>query len=298
VVENKAGASGAIGSALVDRLVASGLQPLVAGRRPERLRSRWPSLEARELDALDPASIERAVRGVDVLYYLIHSMEAGSSAFDERDRRAATNVARAALDAGVGRIVYLGGLGEDDEALSQHLESRHEVGRALAASGPPVLELRAAMVIGPTSASFRMLADLVERLPVMVLPKWVDTESQPIALTDVVAYLDAARDVPVEEHHTVVGIGGADVVTYRQMLETYAELRGKRRVLLGVPLLTPHLSSLWCGLVTSVDEHVARPLIDGMVHDMTVTDDAATQLFPDVSPMGFEDAIRSTLAAR
>jgi uncharacterized protein YbjT (DUF2867 family) len=154
------------------------------------------------------------------------------------------------------------------------------------------------MVIGPRSASFRMLADLVDRLPAMVLPKWVDTESQPIAEDDVVAYLASGRDVPLEEQHTIVGIGGADVVTYRRMLETYAELRGKRRLLVSVPLLSPRLSSLWCGLVTGVDEHVARPLIDGMVHDMTVDDDRAEILFPHLSPLGFKDALRAALQRR
>jgi len=194
--------------------------------------------------------------------------------------------------------VYLGGLGSDDDELSQHLSSRHETGEVLARSGPPVLELRAAMVIAPDSASFRMLSDLVERLPAMVLPKWVDTPSQPIALEDVVSYLAAARDVPLDGGHTIVEIGGADVVTYRQMLETYAALRHKRRVLVGVPLLTPKLSSLWTGLVTSVDEHVARPLIDGMVHPIVVTDERSNELFPQIAPKGFKDALRTAMRQR
>lgn len=292
------GASGAVGSALVDRFAAEGERPVVAGRRPDELRDRWPALEARGFDALEPGSIERVVRDVDVLYYLIHSMEEGSSSFDERDRRAAEEVARAAKDAGVSRIVYLGGLGEDDADLSEHLSSRHETGAVLAQHGPPVLELRAAMVMAPDSASFRMLSDLVERLPAMVLPKWVDTPSQPIALEDVVSYLVASRDVPFEGQHMIVGIGGADVVTYRQMLETYASLRHKKRYLVGVPVLTPRLSSLWTGLVTSVDEHVARPLIEGMVTPMVVTDDRAQRLFPHIEPKGFRDALRAALAAR
>jgi uncharacterized protein YbjT (DUF2867 family) len=292
------GASGTFGSALVERLVAGGDPPVVAGRHPGRLRERWPNLEAREFDALEPESAARVVKDVDVLYYLIHSMEEGSSSFGERDRRAAEQVAASAKDAGVSRVVYLGGLGSDDEELSDHLSSRHETGRVLASHGPPVLELRAAMVIAPDSASFRMLSDLVERLPAMVLPKWVDTPSQPIAIEDVVEYLAAARDVPIEEQHAIVEIGGADVVTYRQMLETYASLRHKRRYLVGVPLLTPKLSSLWTGLVTGVDEHVARPLIDGMTHPMVVTDDRAERLFPNIAPRGFKDALRTAIAAR
>ncbi|HYG72448.1 MAG TPA: NAD(P)H-binding protein [Actinomycetota bacterium] len=291
------GASGAVGSALVDRLVADGSPPVVAGRGPDALGARWPSLEARGFDALDAATILDAVRGVDVVYYLIHSMESGATPFDERERSAATNVARAAADAGVGRIVYLGGLGEDADDLSQHLASRHATGRTLAEHGPPVLELRAAMVVGADSASYRMLADLVDRLPAMVLPKWVDTPTQPIAEQDVISYLAAARDVPLEDDHTIVEIGGADVVTYREMLRTYARMRGKRRMLLGVPLLTPRLSSLWCGLITSVDNQVARPLIDSMVFPTVVRDDRAARFFPAISPRGFEAALRAALNA-
>ena len=292
------GASGTVGAALVERLLGEGESPVVAGRDPGRLRGRWPSLEARGFDALDAAGLAELVEGVDVLYYLIHSMEEGAGSFGERDARAAENVGRAAKEAGVGRVVYLGGLGEDDEELSEHLSSRHETGRVLAEFGPAVLELRAAMVVGPGSASFRMLSDLVERLPAMVLPKWVDTPSQPIALDDVTAYLAAARHVPLVPGHTIVGIGGADVVTYRQMLETYATLRRKRRLLLGIPLLTPRLSSLWCGLVTSVDRNVARPLIDGMVTPTIVRDEEASALFPQIEPVGFAEAMRRALAAR
>ncbi len=151
------------------------------------------------------------------------------------------------------------------------------------------------MVVGSDSASFRMLSDLVERLPAMVLPRWVDTPSQPIAIDDVTAYLAAARHVPIGSGHTIVGIGGADVVSYRQMLQTYATLRGKRRFLLGIPLLTPRLSSLWCGLVTSVDNNVARPLVDGMVNPTIVRDDEASRLFPQIEPVGFAEAIRRAL---
>lgn len=291
------GASGAVGSALVERLVSDGSSPVVAGRDPDALRARWPSLEARGFDALDAVTIADAVGDVDTLYYLIHSMESGAKPFDERERSAATNVARAAATAGVGRIVYLGGLGEDDDDLSQHLTSRHETGRTLAEHGPPVLELRAAMVVGAESASYRMLSDLVHRLPAMVLPRWVDTPTQPIAEQDVISYLAAARDVGLEEDHTIVEIGGADVMTYREMLQTYARLRGKRRLLLRVPLLTPRLSSLWCGLVTSVDNQVARPLIDSMVFPTVVRDDRAARVFPAISPRGFEDALRAALDA-
>lgn len=289
------GASGAIGSRLVGRLVAVGQQPTVTGRRPERLHQRWPDLRAVELDALRPQTLERALRGIDVGYYLIHSMGEGERGFEERDRQAAENFARAAREAGVARVVYLGGLGRRDQELSPHLASRQETGRALAANGPPVVELRAAIVVAPESASFRMLTDLVRRLPVMVVPRWVETRSQPIAVADVLEYLVASADVRTDEHHTIVEIGAETPVSYREMLDTYARLTGRRRSLLGVPFLTPRLSSLWCAFTTSVPLSVARPLIDGLTAEMLVTDDAATKLFPDIRPVPFEEALRRAM---
>lgn len=291
------GASGAIGSRLVERLVAGGERPVVSGRRPEALRERFPGLEVRALDALRPETIAPALAGVRTLYYLIHSMEPGATSFDERDRAAALNVGRSAREAGLERIVYLGGLGEGSAELSRHLSSRHETGRVLAEEGPPVVELRASVVLAAEGASFRMLADLVRRLPAMVVPRWVDTRTQPIALADVLSYLCAARELALERHHTVVEIGGPDVVTFRQMLETYARLEGRRRLVVGVPVLTPWLSSLWCGLTTSVPTSVARPLILGMTHETVVRGDEAARRFPDVHPMGFEDALRAAMGA-
>lgn len=292
------GATGAIGSALVDGLHRDGERPLVAGRRPDALRATYPDLEARRLDALDPATVEEALQGVQVLYYLIHSMEPGTASFDERDRVAAASVAQTAKRLGVERVVYLGGLGDDAADLSKHLSSRHETGAVLAEHGPPLIELRAAMVIGAESASFRMLLDLVGRLPAMVVPRWVETPTQPIALEDAVAYLAAARKVPLEGQRTVVEIGGADVLTYRQMMAITARLLGHRRLVVGVPLLTPRLSSLWCGLTTSVPTSVARPLIDGMVHPTVVRDNRAASLFPQIEPLRFEEAVRRALGER
>jgi len=289
------GASGAIGSRLVDRLVAEGANPIPAGRRPEALRERFPGTEPRAIDALRPETLPAALEGITTLYYFIHSMEPGAAEFDERDRAAALNVARSARDAGVERTIYLGGLGDEEAALSQHLASRHETGRVLAEEGPPLLEFRAAMVVGAQSASFRMLSDLVHRLPAMVVPRWVETRSQPIAIADVVSYLSEGRRVPIQGRRTVVEVGGADVITYREMMQTFARMRGKRRVMVGVPLLTPRLSSLWCGLTTSVPRTVARPLIMGMTHEMVVRDDAARTMFPDIRPMGFEEALRRAL---
>jgi uncharacterized protein YbjT (DUF2867 family) len=292
------GASGAIGSALVERLLAEGDRPLLTGRRPEDLRRRFPDLEARRLDALDASTVAPALEGATVVYYLIHSMEPGVGGFAERDVVAARAVARAAREAGVERIVYLGGLGRERAALSHHLASRQETGDTLAADGPALVELRAAMVVGAASASFRMLADLVERLPAMVVPRWVDTPTQPIAIDDAVEYLAAARSIPLEGHRTVVEVGGADVLTYREMMLVYARLRGRRRLIVGVPFLTPRLSSLWCGLTTSVSSAVARPLIDGMVVPTVVTDDLHERLFPQIRPIGFDEALRRALAGR
>lgn len=291
------GASGAIGSRLVERLVRDGERPAVAGRDPDRLRRRWPELRAVELDVLRPETIVPALAGIDVAYYLVHSMETGVASFAERDRAGASSFARAARRAGVERVVYLGGLG-GDEGLSEHLSSRRETGRVLAEEGPPLLEFRAAMVVGRESASYRMLADLVTRLPVMVVPRWVDTPSQPIGLRDVVAYLSAGRTSTLEGRHAVVEVGGADIVSYRQMLEIYARVQGKARTVIGVPFLSPKLSSLWCGIVTSVPAEVARPLIDGMVHPLVATGDAALRLFPDIHPVGFEEAVREAIEGK
>jgi uncharacterized protein YbjT (DUF2867 family) len=270
----------------------------VTGRRPEALRRRWPDLEARRLDVLDPDTLPDALGGATCAYYLVHSMEPGAGSFAERDARGARAFARAAHGAGVGRVVYLGGLGYEDQALSEHLRSRQETGRILAADGPPLLELRAAVVIGPESASFRMLVDLVRRLPAMVVPRWVDTPSQPIAIDDVISYLSAARGVAMPTRHTIVEIGGPDVVTYRDMIQLAAAETGRARLIVGVPLLTPRLSSYWTALTTDVPMAVTRPLIDGMSVPLVLRDpDTARRLFPGIEPLGFREALRRALAA-
>ena len=292
------GAGGYVGACLVERLQAEGegARLRVAGRAPERLRARWPQLEAVRVDALEPASIPPAVRGVDTAYYLVHSMAAGEAGFAERDLAAARNFAAAAREAGVRLVVYLGGLGQEGDALSQHLASRQATGRELAAHGPAVVEFRAGMVIGPGSASFRMLADLVRRLPVMVTPRWVRTRSQPISERDATAYLAAARDLDPPGQHTVVEVGGADVLTYHEMMERFAALHGWRRAIVPVPVLTPRLSSLWCGLVTSVPTAIARPLIESLRNEAVVRSDLARRLFPGIQPVGFDLALRWALA--
>ena len=291
------GASGTIGGRLVDDLRGRGDRPVPAGRSPERLRERWPDLDARRLDVLDPATLAAGLEGIEVAYYLVHSMEPGAGSFAERDAEGAEAFARAARTAGVERVVYLGGVGYDDQPLSEHLRSRQETGRILAEHGPRVLELRAAMVMAADSASFRMLIDLVRRLPAMIVPKWVDTPSQPIGVDDVIAYLAAARAVPLEEQHTIVEIGGADVVTYRDMIRMAAERTGRSPLIVGMPLLTPKLSSYWTALTTDVSTSVARPLIDGMTVPLVLRDpDTARRLFPDITPMGFREALQRALA--
>lgn len=291
------GASGSIGSRLVDRLVEVGHTPRIAGRDPDRLTARWPQLSAVELDVVRPATLAAAVNGIAAAYYLVHSMEPGTDGgFRERDAQGARNFARAAMEAGVQRVIYLGGLGRDDQDLSEHLASRQETGRILAEEGPQLLELRAAMVIGSDSASYRMLTDLVNRLPAMILPRWVSTPSQPIAMSDVVSYLKAALEVDLPQARTIVEIGGPDVLTYRRMIELVAEQRGKHPVLITVPFLTPKLSSYWCAITTSVPMAIAQPLIEGMTVPMVIRPEKANTLFPDIAPMAFRDALREAIA--
>lgn len=293
------GASGSIGSRLADRFAAAGRGPLrLAGRDPAKLRSRWPDLEAVELDVLRAETLPAALQGVDVAYYLVHSMEPSAGGdFHGRDAQGARDFARAAREAGVRRVIYLGGLGDERDRLSEHLRSRQETGRILAAEGPPVLEFRAAMVLAGDSASFRMLDDLVRRLPAMVVPRWVSTPSQPIAVGDMLAYLERGPDVDLRDHHTIVEVGGSDRVTYKEMIAIVAEREGRRRPpMVEVPLLTPRLSSYWCALTTSVPAALARPLIEGLATPMVVTNDDATRLFPDIHPMGFREGLDRAMA--
>jgi uncharacterized protein YbjT (DUF2867 family) len=238
-------------------------------------------------DVLDADSLEPALAGVDSAYYLIHSMGSLRD-FEEQDRIAARNFASAARRAGVRRIIYLGGLGHGPD-LSPHLRSRREVGEILRESGVPVLELRASIVIGSGSLSFELVRALVERLPVMITPRWVEIEAQPIAIDDLLAYLVAALDVPLPESRTFE-IGGADRVSYGDLMREYARQRGLRRAMIRVPVLTPRLSSLWLGLVTPLYARVGRKLLESIQHPTIVTDPAAREVFP-VRPRGSREAI-------
>jgi uncharacterized protein YbjT (DUF2867 family) len=290
------GASGYIGGRLIDHLRALEVPVRAAGRRPGPLHDRWSDIQVAEMDVFRPGTIGPATEGVRVAFYLVHSMAEGEAGFEERDRVAARNFAEAARLGGVETIVYLGGLGGEADRLSPHLASRQETGLVLAEHGPDVVEFRAGMVIGAGSASFRMLMDLVKRLPAMVTPRWVQTRSQPIAIDDVLSYLQRAPDLGIAERRAVVEIGGADVLTYRQMMERVAAARGRHPLIVPVPVLTPRLSSLWCGLVTSVPTSIARPLIEGLRNETIVRDDAAARLFPDVRPMGFDEAVARALS--
>jgi uncharacterized protein YbjT (DUF2867 family) len=267
------GATGYIGGRLVPELLDAGYRVRCLVRTPAKLAGApWNNdVEVVEGDIADPAALDEAMRGVGVAYYLVHSM-GGSVAFDETDRRAAAAFRDAAGRAGVGHLVYLGGLGRDDDPrLSRHLRSRHEVGRVLAEGPVAVTELRAALIIGSGSASFEMLRYLVEVLPVMVTPRWVDNRCQPIAVRDVLRWLvaSAARAPAASE---VVEVGGPDVLTYRQMMAVYAEIAGlPRRLVIRVPVLTPKLSSLWVGLVTPLPSSLARPLVESLVNEVIVT---------------------------
>jgi uncharacterized protein YbjT (DUF2867 family) len=275
------GATGYIGGRLVPELLARGHQVRCGVRTPAKLADRpWrDDVEVVSLDVTRPHEIEAAADGMEVVYHLVHSMD-GQDDFAERDRQAAANVRDASERAGVGRIVYLGGLGSPDDDLSEHLRSRHETGRELAAGSVPVTELRAAIIIGSGSASFEMLRNLAEVLPVMVTPRWVDTRCQPIAVRDVLRHL---VDV-IEREETagrIIEIGGPDVLTYRELLHTYAEIAGlRRRLIVPVPVLTPRLSSMWVGLVTPLPAGLARPLVGSLVNEVVVTDDAAEHLLP------------------
>ncbi len=288
------GATGYVGARLLGALERRGRSLRCLARRPGHLAGRVAaSTEVVAGDVLAPDSLPPAFAGIECAVYLVHSMGARGN-FEDQDRCGAENFARAARAAGVRRIVYLGGLGDAQAELSPHLRSRHEVGEVLRASGVPVIELRASIVIGAGSLSFEMVRTLVERLPVMVTPRWVDTPAQPIAVDDLLAYLLEALDLGGEESR-VFEIGGRDVVSYGGIMREYARQRGLWRVMLRVPVLTPRLSSLWLGLVTPLYARVGRKLVDSMRHATVVRDDAALRAFA-LRPAGLVEAIARALA--
>ncbi len=267
------GASGYIGGRLVPALLGAGHQVRCMSRNPERLSNqRWfDDVEVVQADAMDPASLDSAMDGIDAAFYLIHSMDGSRSDFGDADRKAAANFRDSAAARELSRIVYLGGLGGGDR-LSKHLASRQEVGRILAGGAVPVTELRAAVIIGSGSVSFEMLRHLTEVLPAMVTPKWVRTRCQPIAIGDVLRILVAAIGEATPDSH-VWEIGGPDQVTYEQMMQVYAEVAGlSRRLIVPVPVLSPWLSKHWIGLVTPLPTGVAKPLVESLKNEVVVAD--------------------------
>jgi len=286
------GATGYVGGRLRRALEAGGHRLRCMARRPEYLRSQVAAgTEVVAGDVLEPGSLVEALRGIDTAYYLIHSMGSARD-YAEQDRRGAESFVQAAREAGVRRLIYLGGLG-DGEHLSRHLASRQEVGRILRESGIPTIEFRASIVIGSGSLSFELVRSLVEKLPAMVTPSWVSTPTQPIGIEDLVAYLVAALDLPIGDS-VVYEIGGPDRVSYGDLMREYARLRGLKRVMISIPLLTPRLSSLWLGLVSPVYAPVGRELIDGVRNATVVHDDRALHDF-SVRPRGIRDVLSRAL---
>jgi uncharacterized protein YbjT (DUF2867 family) len=291
------GASGYVGGRLLPLLERQPVILRCLARDPDKMRPLVKeTTQIVRGDVLDAASLDEALKGVQTAYYLVHLMSA-SQDFEKEDRQAATNFAEAAKRAGVRRIVYLGGLGDDaDPKLSPHLRSRHEVGKILRESGIETIEFRAGMVIGAGSLSYQLMKSLTDRLPVMICPRWLATPTQPIAIDDVLAYLLAAKELPKGESH-VYEIGSSEVVTYSDLIREYARQQGLRRGLIFVPVLTPYLSGLWLALVTPATYEVGRHLIEGLKNPTVVRDAKALQAF-SLRPMGVKEAIRRAIAAR
>jgi uncharacterized protein YbjT (DUF2867 family) len=271
------GASGFIGGHLVRHLRDREYKVRALVRNPDAVQ--LDGVEVERINLTDISDLTNNLRNIDTAYYLIHSMKDANKSFAEQDRHAAENFAKASEKAGVKRIIYLGGLGEMGEFLSEHLKSRTEVGKILQSGTVPTTVLRAAIILGPGSASWQMLRQLVERLPLMITPRWVETKCQPIALRDVLGYLHGCLNAPQTAADTF-DIGGPDVLTYRQMMLGLADVLGKRRWIYGIPVLTPKLSSYWVDLVTDVPSSIARPLIDGLKNEVVCRDNRIKTYVP------------------
>ena len=292
------GVTGYVGGRLVPELLAAGFAVRAVARRPERLRDRqWRAeVEVVRADVTELAETREALRGADVAYYLVHSLGTGPE-FEARDRAAALTFGRAAREAGVGRIVYLGGMHPKGEHLSPHLGSRKEVGDILIASGVPTTVLQAAVILGSGSASFEMMRYLTERLPAMIAPRWVRNRIQPIAIRDVLRYLVGSATMPPEVNRTF-DIGGPEILTYREMMQRYAAVAGlPRRLIVKVPALTPWLSSHWVSVVTPVPAGIAKPLVLSLIHEVVCQEHDIAQYVPDPPEglLGFDEAVRKAL---
>lgn len=289
------GVTGYIGGRLVPALLKAGFRVRVLVRDPIRLQGRsWLSqVEVVQANVLEVDTLDAALAGIDVAYYLIHSMRDGED-FHERDIQAARNFGTAAGRQGVKRIIYLGGLGDTSTELSHHLRSRQDTGDALRESAVPVTEFRAGVIVGSGSLSFEMIRYLTERVPIMVCPRWVYTHIQPIGICDTLDYLVRALDI-LASVGQIIEIGGAEVLTYRDMMLGYAHARNLRRYLIPVPVLTPRLSSYWVHWVTPIPGDIARPLIEGLRNEVIVRDNLAHTLFPDIQPMTFAVAVSLAL---
>jgi uncharacterized protein YbjT (DUF2867 family) len=289
------GATGYVGGRLIPRLLEAGYSVRALVRDPNRLQGRpWSDqIEVVVGDVLNPDSLPAAMAGIEAAYYLIHSMSDGAN-FHQRDLMAARNFARAAHATGIKRLIYLGGLGDSAADLSQHLRSRQETGTVLCEAGVPVTEFRAAIIVGAGSISFEMIRNLTERLPVMICPRWVFTRTQPISVRNLLDYLVATLETP-ESAGQVIEIGGPEVMTYAEMMLGYAQVRGLRRWLIAVPVLTPRLSSYWVHWMTPVPAAIARPLIEGLRNEVVVRDDKARHIFGQIQPVDYETAVSQAL---
>lgn len=287
------GGTGYVGGRLIPLLENRGMQVRCMARRPEFLQSRVrPSTEVVAGDVLQPETLLTTFQGIETAFYLVHSMGAGKD-FEDEDRIAARNFAEACRRNDVRRIIYLGGLGEEQQQLSKHLRSRQEVGSILRESGAQVIEFRASIVIGSGSLSFELIRTLVQKLPVMICPKWVSTPAQPIAIEDLLSYLLAAVDFP-DGPSQIFEIGGPDQVSYGEIMQEYARQRGLKRWMVSVPFLSPRLSSLWLGLVTPVYARIGRKLVESLRNPTLVTNALANDVFP-IRPRGVHDAIARAL---
>lgn len=289
------GATGYIGGRLVLRLLESGHRVRCLVRDPSRLQGRpwFDNVEIVTGDVLQSHTLGPAMEGVSTAYYLVHSMGSGS-AFHNQDLIAAQNFGDAAKSANVERIIYLGALAESSPGLSEHLQSRQQTGDALRKAGVPVTEFRAGVIVGSGSVSFEMIRYLTERVPVMICPRWVYTKTQPIGIREVLEYLTKALQKP-ESIGQIIEIGGSEVVTYGEMMTLYAKVRGLKRWMLPVPVLTPRLSSYWVNLVTPIPANIARPLVEGLRNENTVHNPLARQLFPEIVPVNYQTSVERAL---